>query len=96
MSLKWNEIRGGTLHAMGDEQTYLITSDDHGVVMTRFRSITPVTTAAEAALNAIAVSAYSESDQATAITRLKAMAAQFERGEDVFAQPRWRQPDERN
>jgi hypothetical protein len=43
----------------------------------------------EAALNAITVGACSENDQAMAVTRLRAMASQFERGQDVFAQPRW-------
>lgn len=89
MKLNWAEIKRGVQEAHGGTCTYLITSDDHGVVMTRFSAGILINAAAEAALNAISLGSYSETSQAMAVAQLQVMAAQFERGQDVFAQPRW-------
>lgn len=51
--LHWGEISKGILTAFGDDWTYLITSDDRMMVLTRFSSEVPVSVAAEAALYAI-------------------------------------------
>lgn len=89
MSLTWTEILTGVKEATGDEWTYLITGDDHGVVMTRFRTGIPVVAAVEAALYAITIPGVRESGAVVATDRLMAMAGQFEAGEDVLGQPRW-------
>jgi hypothetical protein len=99
MTLDWHELDGGLLMASGREHAYLIVGDRDGVALTRWTprpNETGSEVARQAALNTIAIpGTHGTGDRAVYIARLQAMAGEFERGRDVFAQPRWQQPDER-
>lgn len=95
-ALRWHEMHEGELSAYTDDVVYLITWDQHAVVLTRFASAIPVRAAAEAALNAIrlggiyAGSPEFEAARAATVRHFKQLAQAYESGIDAESYPAWR------